>query len=71
MNVRISFNCFSSTEVVQGVHTKHKECIDRICLDSEAQKRQHKNFPLQGVHRDWCKACTVICKNPKPCVKIW
>jgi hypothetical protein len=39
LNVRISFNCFSSIEVVQGVHTKHKECINRICFDSKTQKR--------------------------------
>jgi hypothetical protein len=39
VNVRISFNFFSSTEVVQGVHTEHKECVDEICLDSEAQNR--------------------------------
>jgi hypothetical protein len=39
VNVRISFNCFSSVEVVQGVHTECKECVDGICFDSEAQKR--------------------------------
>jgi hypothetical protein len=39
VNVRISFNCFSSVKVVQGVHTERKECVDRICFGSEAQKR--------------------------------
>jgi hypothetical protein len=39
VNVRISFNCFSSIEVVQGVQTEHKECVNGICFDSEAQKR--------------------------------
>jgi hypothetical protein len=39
MNVSISFNCFSSVESVQGVHTKHKEYVDEICFVSEAQNR--------------------------------
>jgi hypothetical protein len=39
VNVRISFKCFSYVEVVQGVQTEHKECIDRIFFSSEAQKR--------------------------------
>jgi hypothetical protein len=39
MNVRISFNCFSFAEVVQGVHTETKECVDGICSGSEAHKR--------------------------------
>jgi hypothetical protein len=29
MNDRISFNCFSPVEVVQGVHTKHNECVTK------------------------------------------
>jgi hypothetical protein len=39
VNVRISFNCFSSVEVVQGVHIEHKECINMIYFDSKDQKR--------------------------------
>jgi hypothetical protein len=41
VNVRISFNCFSSIVQgsVQGVHTECKECVDGFCFDSEAQKR--------------------------------
>jgi hypothetical protein len=39
MNAWISFNCFSSVEALQGVNTEHKECIDRICFSSKAQKR--------------------------------
>jgi hypothetical protein len=39
MNVSISFNCFSSVELVHGVNTERKECIDGIYFDSEAQKR--------------------------------
>jgi hypothetical protein len=39
VNVGISFNCFSSVEVVQGVHIERKEYINGICFDSEAQKR--------------------------------
>jgi hypothetical protein len=27
VNIRISFNCFSFVEVVQGVHTECKECM--------------------------------------------
>jgi hypothetical protein len=38
-DVGISFNCFSSIESVQGVHTEHKECVDEICFYSEDQKR--------------------------------
>jgi hypothetical protein len=26
-------------KVVQGVHTKHKECVDIICFSFEAHKR--------------------------------
>jgi hypothetical protein len=26
-------------KVVQGVQAEHKECVDRICFDSKAQKR--------------------------------
>jgi hypothetical protein len=29
MNDRISFNCFSPVEVVQGVHTEHNECVTK------------------------------------------
>jgi hypothetical protein len=36
VNVSISFNCFSSVKLVQGVHTERKECVDEICFDSEA-----------------------------------
>jgi hypothetical protein len=36
VNVRISFNCFSSAEVVQGLQIECKECVDGICFGSEA-----------------------------------
>jgi hypothetical protein len=49
--------------VVQGVHTKHKECVDGICFISKAQKIYHKNFPLPGVKSECCKVCTVICRR--------
>jgi hypothetical protein len=39
VNVRISFNCFSSVELVQGMHTESKECVNEIFFDFEPQKR--------------------------------
>jgi hypothetical protein len=39
VNVSISFNCFSSVDLVQGVHTECKECVEGICFDYKAQKR--------------------------------
>jgi hypothetical protein len=51
MNVSISFNCFSSVELVQDVYTEHEECIDRSVLISKLRRDSTK--------LSLCKECKV------------
>jgi hypothetical protein len=64
VNVRISFNCFSSVEVVQGVHTEHKECIDGSVSIPKLRRDNTKLSLCKECKETGARQCTVIRKNP-------
>jgi hypothetical protein len=69
VHVRISFNCFSFVEVVQRVHTEHKECVNEICFDFEAQKDNTK-LPFARSAKRLVQGMHSCSQEFEPCVKI-